>query len=352
MDHINILITGVGAPGIKGTIYSLRNNYDERNIKIIGTDVKEVVVGKYICDHYYNIPKASDKKLYLNTLLDICIKEKVDVILPQNTIELELLARNKESFNRISTKVALSDLEPIQIANNKYQLMQKCLDLQIPVGEFYLVDNLSNLTKLSEKLGWPEKKIIVKPPNSNGLRGIRIIDENIDLKQMFYEEKPTSLFIKMNDLIKILGNNFPELIVTEFLPGDEYTVDIFRKSDKIIVIPRKRDLIRSGITFHGTTKYHNKIINYSKILSENINLEYCFGFQFKLDTKGIPKILECNPRVQGTMVMATMAGANIIYSAVKAALDEKIPEFDIKWGTKLLRYWGGIGSSNSNIIHI
>jgi carbamoyl-phosphate synthase large subunit len=42
------------------------------------------------------------------------------------------------------------------------------------------------------------------------------------------------------------------------------------------------------------------------------------------------------------MVMATLAGANVIYSAVKAALNEEIPEFNIKWGVKFLRYWGGV----------
>lgn len=350
MDHLKILITGVGAPGIKGTIYSLRNNCDKRNITIIGTDIKEEVVGKYFCDRYYKIPKASDEKPYLNALFDICKNERVDVILPQNTAELELLARKKEIFHQIATKVVISDLEPILNANNKYKLMRECLELQIPVGKFYLVDNFSSLLTFSEKLGWPSEKVVVKPPISNGLRGLRIIDENVDLKKMFYEEKPTSLFIKMDDLKIILGNNFPELIVTEYLTGDEYTVDIFRKSGKVIVIPRKRDMIRSGITFHGTTEYHKEIISYSKKLSDNINLEYCFGFQFKLDKKGVPKILECNPRVQGSMVLATLAGANVIYFSVKAALGEKIPEFDVNWGISLSRYWGGVSFVDSKLV--
>ena len=43
MDDLNILITGAGAPGIKGTLYSLKNNFDNRQINTIGTDAREEV---------------------------------------------------------------------------------------------------------------------------------------------------------------------------------------------------------------------------------------------------------------------------------------------------------------------
>ena len=136
----------------------------------------------------------------------------------------------------------------------------------------------------------------------------------------------------------------------EYLPGEEYTVDILRTNTNITVIPRKRDLIRSGITFNGTLEHNEKIIEFSIQLSKKIDLYYCFGFQFKLDVNGIPKILECNPRIQGTMVLSTLSGANIIYSSIKAILGEDIPDFNIKWGTKLLRYWGGISVFNNKLI--
>ena len=81
-------------------------------------------------------------------------------------------------------------------------------------------------------------------------------------------------------------------------------------------------------------------------------LKYCFGFQFKYDINNIPKILECNPRVQGTMVFSTMMGANLIYSSLKSCLGEDIPEFVLHWETKLLRYWGAIGVNDKSITKI
>jgi len=350
METIKVLITGAGAPGIKGTIYSIENNFDKRKIDIIGTDSNNDVIGKYLCDKFYFIPKASDTKNYLDALIDICSKDKINIIIPQNTAELITLASNKNRFREIGVSILVSDEKPIKIANNKYKLMKICDELELPVGRFHLVSNFNDLIHFAKELGWPDKKIVVKPPISNGLRGVRIIDEAIDLKKLFYEEKPTSLYTKMENLKRILGNKFPDLIVTEYLPGEEYTVDVLRTGKNITVIPRKRDLIRSGITFNGTTEFNEKIIEYSTKISERINLTHCFGFQFKMDENGIPKILESNPRVQGTMVLATFAGANIIYAAIKQILGEDIPNFNINWGTKIYRYWGGIAVKNNKVL--
>ena len=350
MESLRVLITGCGAPGIKGTIFSLKNNFDGRKIEIIGTDIVDEVVGKYLCDKYCKIPKATDTQNYLETLLRISDKEKVDVLIPQNTAELSVLALNKQDFNQAGTSIIVSDKDAINIANNKFELMKICKEINVPACRFWLVNTFDEMIGYATDLGWPENRVVVKPPVSNGLRGVRIIDEHIDLKEAYYNEKPNSLNIKMEDLKKILGSEFPELIVTEYLPGDEYTIDVLSTSKATVVIPRKRDLIRSGITFNGTTEYNEELIEYSKKLSDRIDLEFCFGFQFRLDDNGTPKILECNPRVQGTMVLATFAGANIIYGAVKSALGEEMPTFDIKWGTKIFRYWGGISVYNNQIL--
>lgn len=48
--------------------------------------------------------------------------------------------------------------------------------------------------------------------------------------------------------------------------------------------------------------------------------------------------------------MSTLAGGNIIYNSVKAVLGENIPEFNINWNTKLLRYWGAIGVTMISIL--
>lgn len=280
MDALTVLVTGAGAPGIKGTLYSLRENFDQRTIRTIGTDIKPEVIGTYLCDRYYRISRPSQAD-YLDQLLSICEDEEVDVVLPQNTLELSVLAENRSSFSSIGTSIAVSDASAISIANDKFKLMKLAERIGIPAPKCSLVDTFDSLKRSAEALGWPEKLVVVKPPLSNGSRGVRIIDESLDLKKLFYSDKPTSLFLKMNNLYDILGSSFPPLLVMEYLPNAEYTVDIL-KARKYTIAPRRRDIIQSGITFQSTLEYHEELIDYSQRLSEAAGLEFAFGFQFKM----------------------------------------------------------------------
>ena len=318
-----VLVTGAGAPGYVGTFKSLVHNYDKREIKIIATDCKSDVIGKYYCHKFYQIPRATDKD-YMDFLRTICKIEKVDVILPQNTLELEILA-NSDLRVCVSNRVG--------IANDKFYLMATCKKTGVPYPEHKEVNNLADLILAVHSLGYPDKKVVIKPPKSSGSRGMRIIDDNLDYKRMFLFEK-LNPFITLKNLIEILGDKFPDLLVMEYLEGDEYTIDCFR-GNRFISIPRKREEIKSGISFKTSLVKDDELIEYSKKISEELDLKYAFGFQFKGG-----KILECNPRVQGTMIASTLAGANIIYSAVKYALGEDVPELEIDWNFSLMRYWG------------
>ena len=141
IKSINVLVTGAGAPGIKGTIYSLKNNYDNRKVFVIGTDMRDDVVGAHLCDKFYVIPPAKNSKEYLDALLKICKDDKVHVLLPQNTFELEILANNINRFKLIGTEVVTASKTSINVANDKFLLMTKCKKLGIPVGDFYKVNN-------------------------------------------------------------------------------------------------------------------------------------------------------------------------------------------------------------------
>lgn len=348
MDALTVLVTGSGAPGIKGTLFSLTNNFDNRQIRTIGTDIKEDVIGKYLCDAFYLISKPSDEQ-YLDQLLTICEQECVDVILPQNTLELSVLADNKNLFRSIGTAVAVSDSSSINVSNNKHSLMTLAERIGVPTPKYSLVDNFSSLIASAKKLGWPYEPIIIKPPLSNGMRGVRIVDESTDLKKMFYSEKPTSLYTNMKNLNGVIGSDFPPLLIMEYLPGTEYTVDVL-KAHNYTIIPRKRDLVQSGVTFQGAVEKNEELISSVHKLSDATGLDYAFGFQFKMDKNNVPKLLESNPRIQGTMVLSTFAGANIIYASVKRAMNEQIPDFQVRWDTRILRFWGGVGLQNGEVV--
>lgn len=87
-------------------------------------------------------------------------------------------------------------------------------------------------------------------------------------------------------------------------------------------------------------------------MAKALNLMYCFGFQFKLSEDGVPKLLESNPRVQGTMVSSVFAGFNLIYYSVMEVIGKpvEISNLHIENRLKFKRYWGGVGVGEDGFV--
>ena len=92
MNKINILVTGGGSPGIMGTIYSLKNNYDQRDVQIICTDAKSDCVGKYIADKR----EGKWEWFWLNTNLQRREVFKNDEIISQKCFERDGSGRERK----------------------------------------------------------------------------------------------------------------------------------------------------------------------------------------------------------------------------------------------------------------
>lgn len=344
---VTVLVTGGGAPGIVGTLYALRHNPDGRTVRIITCDMRPDAVGKYLADSFYVVPPAESPD-FVKALLEISINEHVDVVLPQVTRELLPLAEHVSLFEKRGIKIAIALKASIQQANDKWAVLQAAKRCGVPCPESVLTKTEGELLQAVQELGYPARKVVVKPCLSNGLRGLRILSEEPWNVARFLTQKPDPLEIPLEGLLAILRNGeWPELVVQEFLPGLEYTVDVFRGRHGTTAIPRLREEIRSGITFKAKVELRPDLQLYAAKLAEELDLKYAFGFQFKVSSEGTPKLLECNPRVQGTMVVAVFAGANVIWWAIREALGEKVqpkdPEPHVD-GVRFIRYWGGIAT--------
>ncbi|MDA4111215.1 MAG: ATP-grasp domain-containing protein [Thaumarchaeota archaeon] len=340
---MNILLTGVGAPGTRGTLYALKNNPDHVKIKVTGVDIKSDVVGKYWVERFYEVP-APESDDYVDRINEICSKESIDVVIPQTTRETMKFSK---TFDEIKSKVTVASSEAIQKANNKHELLKVCDNLGIPFPTYRLVRSLDDLIDAAEELGYPGKAVVVKPPVSYGSRGFRVLRENTAWSvRRFMSEKPNAIEITLDELSKILSRDknvdFPELLVMEYLPGSEYSVDAFLGKKMSVAIPRLRKEIVNGISFRTSLEYRRDIMDYTIEAATEIGLKYAFGFQFKLDYQDAPKVLECNPRVQGTMVASVFSGANVIWMSLREAIGEPVEKLPpILQDSEYYRFWGG-----------
>jgi len=355
MRDLTVLVTGAGAPGFSGTLYSLKNNFDQRPVRIFGTDCNPDVYGKHLSDKFFQVPSAeTDDHDFMERIFEICEEYRaIDVILPQVEAELLIFANIKDDLEEdFGIKVACSKYHHIFHSSNKVNLYEVAESLQIPVPKYSFIETWRDLVNYV-KDDLKSDIFVIKRKFGSGMRGVRVIDCNSHMNlHKFLNEKPDALRMSMTELHNVLGEHFSEpMIVQEYLPGKEYSVDMLSDEKTIYqVIPRSRDIMRTGISFAGTIENHTWLQKCCCELTEKLGLTYAHGYQFKTDRTHKPRLLECNPRVQGSMVASTLAGANIIYGAVKLALDETYPVATTKWGTKFYRDWTGFGIDNEERI--
>ena len=355
MQIVKLLVTGAGAPGIRGTLYALRRNPDGVKVEVVGTDINADVAGRYLVDRFYQIPPPESDE-YIPTLTEICFKEGIRLILPQTTREVRVLAEARDRLSQQGIRVAVSRLDAINLANNKARLLDIFASYGLPHPRYRLVHSEEELIDAVEALGYPELPVVVRPPVSNGMRGLRILKEEAWDVSRYLNEKPDGVEISLGHLLQILrrGPSWPTLLVTEYLPGPEYTVDAFFGKNFFVAVPRLRRVVRSGITFLGEVEERKDLNEIVMKAAQLIGLEYAFGFQFKMDANGVVKVLECNPRIQGTMVASVLAGYNIPWFAVRELMGFPVSLDEMQRLTllpvKFYRYWGGIGVADDLVL--
>lgn len=340
MREVTVLITAAGNVFMPGTTACLRNN-GERSLRLIGADMNDDPSMLEMVDAFYAVPRGDDPE-YVDALLDICRKENVDVVLPVMSVELNALSRNKARFEEIGTKVSVSELKSLEIANDKLRLLAYMKEHGMPCAGFRPVKNMEELKDAIMELGYPEKRVCVKATGGSGSRGFRIIDGNISRFDVFYHEKPTSDKISLEDLISILGERaeFPELLVMEYLPGDEFTVDALADHGKVLYCCCRRSLrMENSIMLDSEVVKRPDIERVCIDVTEGLKLDGNIGFDIREDGAGNPRIMECNPRITAGIPVFNHAGVNLPYLCVKKILGEELPECSLQYGKIVRRRW-------------
>lgn len=338
MREICVLLTGCGAPGAPGIIKCLRKN-GERSIRIIGVDINENAGGRSLVDAFYRIPPAKDDD-FIPAIMNICQKEKVDVVEPLVTRELMKFAIAKPLFETEGIKVLVMAPETLEIVNNKANLLSAMEKNGISTPDFVIVHTLEELIEACNTLGYPQNAICVKGAEGNGSRGVRIIDATISKYDLFFNEKPNSMYISYNELISTLGerSEIPEMLVMEYLPGEEYGVDVLCDKGKVICeVGRYNYSVNSSIPQGCVIEKREQPFELAKRICETFEIDGNANFDFKYNCKGEAMLIEINPRLSATVVSYAAAGVNLPYLGIKHLLKEELPNYTINYGTRMSR---------------
>lgn len=295
--EFNILILSVGRRVELVKLFQKALKSLNLDGKVIGTDIIKTAPALQFVDSYHIIERV-DNENYIKTILDICLKEKINLIIPTIDTELMKLAENKKMIEDISnTKINISDLSVIKVCRDK-KATQEFFE-----KNNFLVPKEIKLEDLKlKKYTFP---LFIKPLNgSSSMNAFKITNEE-----------------ELNFFIKYV----PNPIIQEMIFGDEYTVDVFCDftSEPITIVPRKRIATRSGEISKGIILKDKEIIEEVKKLVKVLKPKGHITVQCIKTEKGV-KFIEINPRFGGGAPMSIIAGANSCKNLISLCLGKKL----------------------------
>lgn len=267
--------------------------------------------GSMIIDHYIQVPEVSSDS-YVQTIIDICKKYNIDVLIPILDEELYLFSKSNLQEH---VKVMLPDIETIVFFRNKMlasiELNNMCPGISPPIyDDIYSVDC---------------EKVIIRKKQSIGSQGIIIKDK---------EKLCCSDF-----------NNY-EYFVQKYIEGTEYTVDILADSygNTKLIIPRKRLQIKNGVSTKAEIINDKEIIDFCSLIYGKYCIPGLSNVQFIRKDDRV-YFIELNMRFAAMGIAGVLASYDyfsnyILYLTYNKNLGNLTSNMKkIKWGTIVCRYF-------------
>lgn len=292
--EINIIILGVGGNVSQGIMTAIR--LSGISCRLIGVCVSPESLGLYFCDAAYISPYANEED-FLPWLVDICRKEKVDIIFSGVEEIIWKLEENREKLQALPVKFIASPLDCLRIGNNKFLTCEWLRENGLNYPAYALSNDLEAVSRLVKKVGFP---LIAKPVSGKGSSGIMVVKTPVEL------------------------NNVPlyDYILQEALGDDrsEYTVGCYLNKDKCLesMIVMRRTL-RYGTTFKAEIIHNPAIEEECRKICSRFGAIGPLNIQLRIHN-GKPVCFELNVRFSGTTPLRARWGFN----DVKAMLDEYI----------------------------
>ena len=318
----NIAVTGIGGGVGQSVLKSLTNT----DYNIVGLDGEALAAGLYTVPKSYMIP-YSNKPNFISTLLDICQKEKIQLLFPGLDAELMPLSLNVEAFKKIGTTVVVSTPDVINISDDKQQ-------------------TYNVLTKIG-----------VKVPFTCGLEDYAIEEKDLPLivKQKVGGARSKNVFVAKNIeewsiTMQNVGDDVCDFIVQTYIEGDEYTCGSINWNGKCHGIIVMRRILRDGDT-HKCFSVKNPVIE--AVVRKVVDAIKPFGgcnVQLRMKD-GVPYIFEINARCSGTTAARTLCGFNEPKMIADFLLKGIEPKFEIKEQT-ILRYWQELVVDNEDVVNL
>lgn len=298
VQTVNILFTSVGRRVELMEAFKKAYNTLGLNGKIVGTDINPIAPALHAIDCPYIVPRNTSPD-YIDTLVNLCKIENIDLIFPLIDPDIPLLSQSRDIIEKTEAKVVVIPHSSSMITTDKWQTYQffRAIDILTPMS--WLPDNI---------------------PND--------IEFPLFIKPRFGSASQNTFKVRNQEELAFFSNYVPQPIVQEYLDGPEITNDVLSDFDETVlsVVSRQRIEVRGGEVVKGVTIHNPAILESCVNIAQSLSSIGPITIQCMLKN-GQAYFTEINARFGGGLPLAITSGINIpaIILAKQAGMDVDTP---------------------------
>ncbi|MBT0663401.1 ATP-grasp domain-containing protein [Geobacter pelophilus] len=274
MNQVNVLVFPCGSE-IGLEIYnSLKYSI---HVSLYGASSVVSNHGKYVYDNYTDGLPYVDSPEFLDRINALIDGNKIDYVFPAHDSVLLKLSNERQGLH---AHLITSPQETCAICRSKKATYEK-FNALLPVPTVYTMDAIDSILP-----------VFMKPDVGQGSKG-------------------THLAVSRGEAEFYLAKD-PTLLMLEYLPGKEYTVDCFSDRNGTLRFAGARERIRisNGISVDTKPIVNDTFKRLATIINDNLCFRGAWFFQVKENWAGDLTLLEVAPRIAGSMGLYRSLGVN------------------------------------------
>lgn len=307
MKH-RILIAGSG--NITGlNVARALTRFHVKNVTLAGYDFTLHNPTDKLCRNYV-VPKCVDPE-YPSKVFELIELFQATTIIASNDHDVRALLEMKPKLDEMGVK--LNAINP---------LTSLWLDKKL-TSDFFVLNKVRTPAQITDG----KAPFVVRK---------RCVGQHQKFTRIFRDEA------EANEHDRWIGLVHNQAIITEFIDGPEYTIDVFcdMSSNPIAVVPRRRHEVRAGIVHFGEVENNELVIAESKRVAQLARLTGINCLQCIVND-GTCYFFEINPRPGSGLDLTTESGVNMPMMWLDM-LEGKEPNATApNWGLKMVRYHDG-----------
>ncbi|MBR2878694.1 MAG: ATP-grasp domain-containing protein, partial [Clostridia bacterium] len=243
----------------------------------------------YDADKYYIVPPMVEDG-YLDVILDICKKEKIDAVLTLIDPEISLLAENRDKFKALGTTPIVSDYDKVEMCFDKFKMYEFLVNNGFKTAKSYVDKEAFYADLDAGKITFP---VFVKPVKGSA---------SININKVTSKEEVEVLFTLCDNLM-----------IQEFMNGTEYGADCYidmLSGETVAIFTKQKIKMRAGETDKSVSVKDEKLFELIKKFIRTAGFKGIIDIDI-FDVDGEYYISEVNPRFGGGYPHAYECGVNV-----------------------------------------